>query len=155
MYTVFILQISTPEFYNLLGYNAVKSTESQQTFRRTCRLYQQGRRINQEINQCASRCLVSRLAYFSNLKIGGGGCSSDTSADFQRNTRSYIPEDSTLPKSRCVNLKSYLGQNLEPKHFIITGSLCFNTRQQILVIAKCEFGLFRSDYGVFSFISFK
>jgi hypothetical protein len=33
-------------------------------------------------------------------------CSSETSVDFQRATRSYIPEDSTPRNHRCENLKS-------------------------------------------------
>jgi hypothetical protein len=34
-------------------------------------------------------------------------CSSETSVDFQRITRRYIPEDSTLHNHRCENLKFY------------------------------------------------
>jgi hypothetical protein len=34
--------------------------------------------------------------------------SSETSVDFQRTTRRYIPEDSTLHNHRCENLKSYI-----------------------------------------------
>jgi hypothetical protein len=34
-------------------------------------------------------------------------CSSETSVDFHRTTRRYIPEDSTLHNHRCENLKSY------------------------------------------------
>jgi hypothetical protein len=34
--------------------------------------------------------------------------SSETSVDFQRTTRCYIPEDSTLPYHRCENLKYYI-----------------------------------------------
>jgi hypothetical protein len=32
---------------------------------------------------------------------------SETSADFQRTTRRYIPADRTLRNHRCVNLRSY------------------------------------------------
>jgi hypothetical protein len=35
-------------------------------------------------------------------------CSSETSIDFQRTTRRYIPEDSTLHNHYCKNLKSYM-----------------------------------------------
>jgi hypothetical protein len=35
-------------------------------------------------------------------------CSSETSVDFQRNTRRYNPEDITLHNHRCENLKSYI-----------------------------------------------
>jgi hypothetical protein len=34
--------------------------------------------------------------------------SSETSVDFQRTTRRYIPEDSTLYNHRCEHLKSYI-----------------------------------------------
>jgi hypothetical protein len=33
-------------------------------------------------------------------------CSSETSADAQRTTRRYIPEDGTFHNHRCENLKS-------------------------------------------------
>jgi hypothetical protein len=35
-------------------------------------------------------------------------CSSETSGDFQRTTRSYIPEGRTPHNYRCENLKSYI-----------------------------------------------
>jgi hypothetical protein len=35
-------------------------------------------------------------------------CSSEMSADFQRTTRPYIPEDRTLYNHRCENLRSYM-----------------------------------------------
>jgi hypothetical protein len=35
-------------------------------------------------------------------------CSSETSVDFQRITRRYIPEDIGLHNHRCENLKSYI-----------------------------------------------
>jgi hypothetical protein len=50
--------------------------------------------------------LASRLAYPSNLKKKAT-CSSETSVDFQRTTRRYIPEDSTPHSHRRDNLKSY------------------------------------------------
>jgi hypothetical protein len=34
-------------------------------------------------------------------------CSSETSVDFQRTTRRYVSEGSTLHNHRCENLKSY------------------------------------------------
>jgi hypothetical protein len=43
-------------------------------------------------------------------------CSSETSVGFQRTTRRYIPEDNTLHKHRCENLKSYTGPSLFSKH---------------------------------------
>jgi hypothetical protein len=50
------------------------------------------------LKQVASRTsfmLVSCLAYFSNLKMEAT-CSSETSVDFQRTTRRYVPEDKAL-----------------------------------------------------------
>jgi hypothetical protein len=35
-------------------------------------------------------------------------CSFERSVDFQRTTRRYIPEDSTLHNDSCENLKSYI-----------------------------------------------
>jgi hypothetical protein len=52
--------------------------------------------------------LVSCSTYCSTLKMEAM-CSSETSADFQRTTRHYIPEYncSTLHNLSCENLKSY------------------------------------------------
>jgi hypothetical protein len=50
---------------------------------------------------------ASRLAYFSTLKTVVT-CSSETSVDFQRTTRRYISEDSTIHNHRCENLKILL-----------------------------------------------
>jgi hypothetical protein len=50
--------------------------------------------------------LVSCPAYSSALKVEAM-CSSETSVDFQRTARHYIPEDSALHNHRCENLKSY------------------------------------------------
>jgi hypothetical protein len=38
-------------------------------------------------------------------------CSFETSVDFQRTTRRYTPEDSTLHNQSCENLKSYIVTN--------------------------------------------
>jgi hypothetical protein len=51
-------------------------------------------------------------------------CSSETSVDFQDNTRRYIPEDSTLHNHRCENLKSYIVLDIVfygDKDFILIG----------------------------------
>jgi hypothetical protein len=50
--------------------------------------------------------IVSCSAYFYTLKMETI-CSSETSVDFERTTRRYIPDDSTLHNHRCENLKSY------------------------------------------------
>jgi hypothetical protein len=52
--------------------------------------------------------LVSCSAYSSTLKMEAVYYS-ETSVDFQRTTRRYIPEDGTLHNHRCKNLKSYIG----------------------------------------------
>jgi hypothetical protein len=49
--------------------------------------------------------LVSCLAYSSTLKMEAK-CFSETLVDFQRTTRRYIPEDSSLHTHRCENLKT-------------------------------------------------
>jgi hypothetical protein len=49
--------------------------------------------------------LISCLAY-STLNIEAT-CYSETSVDFQRTTRRYIPEERTLRNHSCENLKSY------------------------------------------------
>jgi hypothetical protein len=78
-------------------------------FRGACRLHHQGR-INQTRDQgefkWQEELLVSCLGYFLTLKIEAT-CSYETSVDFQRTTRRYIPEDGTLHNHRCENLKSY------------------------------------------------
>jgi hypothetical protein len=80
-----------------LGYNVVYYVEKQPTFLRTNRHNLQDR-ISQARCQRESRwqaiTMVSCSAY-STLKMEAI-CSSETSVEFQRSTRSYIPEDSTL-----------------------------------------------------------
>jgi hypothetical protein len=58
--------------------------------------------------------LVSCLAYSPNLKMEAT-CSSETSVDFQRTTRHYIPEERTH-NHRCENLKSYIILKLPHKN---------------------------------------
>jgi hypothetical protein len=64
------------------------------------RLHLQGRRVSQKINlseALLATCLtlLYRLTYSSTVKMEAI-CSSETSVDFQRTTRRYIPEDRTL-----------------------------------------------------------
>jgi hypothetical protein len=54
--------------------------------------------------------MISCLAYSSTLKIQAT-CYSETSVDFQRTTRRYIPNDRTLLNHFCENLKSYIFSN--------------------------------------------
>jgi hypothetical protein len=51
--------------------------------------------------------LLSCSAYSSTMKMEAM-CSSETSVDFQRAIRRYIPKDRTLHNHRCENLKSYI-----------------------------------------------
>jgi hypothetical protein len=70
-----------------------------QSFGGACRLHLRG---------LLATCfmLVSCLAYSSTLKMEAR-CFSETSVDFQRTTRRYIPEDRTLHNHRCENLRAY------------------------------------------------
>jgi hypothetical protein len=56
--------------------------------------------------------IVSCSAYSSILKIEAI-FSSETSADIQRTTRLYIPENSTLHDHRCENLKFYINYTIK------------------------------------------
>jgi hypothetical protein len=80
------------------------------SFRGTCRLHLQGRKIS-ERGHSLSRWLqlsaqaVSSLADFSTMKMEAI-CSSETSVH-TRSIRRHIPEDGVLHNHRCENLKSY------------------------------------------------
>jgi hypothetical protein len=78
--------------------------EVNQRFGGTCNFHIQGSSMKQE--KVTSFMLVVCLAYILTMKLEAT-CSSETSDDFQRNTRRYIPENRTLNNRRCVNLKSY------------------------------------------------
>jgi hypothetical protein len=73
----------------------------------TCHLHHQGRRMSQAKHQREGLCflptfrLVYCLAYSSTLKMEPT-CSSETSIDFQRSIRHYIPEDRTLRHKFCL-----------------------------------------------------
>jgi hypothetical protein len=95
---------------NLLEYIAVWSVESQPTFRRNISPPSSGSK-NKQRKKPAELCLppaftlVSCSAYFLTLKMEAT-CSSETSVDFQRTTRRFIPDDTT-PHNHCYeNLKS-------------------------------------------------
>jgi hypothetical protein len=65
----------------------------------TYRLHLQSRKISRARNQ--------RSVYFPTLKMEAI-CLSETSVDFQRTARRYIPEVCTLHNHRCDNLKPYI-----------------------------------------------
>jgi hypothetical protein len=59
--------------------------------------------ILKEVVNCSNRICLKSLGDFM-PKMGKVTCSSETSLDFYRNTRRYIPE--TRHSHRCENLKS-------------------------------------------------
>jgi hypothetical protein len=61
--------------------------------------------------------LMSCLAYSLALKMEAT-CPSETSIDFQRATRRYIPEDRTLHNHRCENLRFHI-RKITSRHFEI------------------------------------
>jgi hypothetical protein len=62
--------------------------------------------VAQETSVKAGGKQGSGLAYYSTLKMEAI-CSSETSVDSQWTIWRYIPEDGTIHKHRCENLKSY------------------------------------------------
>jgi hypothetical protein len=72
--------------------------------------------------------LICCSAYSSIVKMEAV-CSSETPVDFQRTTRRYIPEDSTLHIHRCEDLKSYIMFGL----FLQSNSNYMQTRELKLV----------------------
>jgi hypothetical protein len=100
------------EKHYLLGSNAVESVENQPTFRRDLSPPSSGskNKLSSKPELCFQPAftLVSCSADSLTLKMKAI-CPSETSIDFQRNPRRYIPEDSTLYNDRGENLKSYIG----------------------------------------------
>jgi hypothetical protein len=81
--------------------------------------------------------LVSWLTYFSTLRMEAT-CSSETSVDFQRTTRRYIPEDRTLHNHLYENLKSYLLNIFNSIIFLERGTAFLRTCLAIFVLyLKC------------------
>jgi hypothetical protein len=56
--------------------------------------------------------------------------SSETSADIQRTTRRYIPEDRTLHNDRCENFKSYMFLSVPPNYYMMT--YCSSKPQELI-----------------------
>jgi hypothetical protein len=75
-----------------------------------CHLHLQDWRMNQARNlrENFATCFYAAFcsAHFYTLKMEAKS-SSETSVDFQRTTRRYIPEHRTLHNHRCENLKYY------------------------------------------------
>jgi hypothetical protein len=79
-------------------------------FGRTCRVHVQGGRIGQGRNLCKAllaTCftLVSGLDSYPSILYMEATCFSETSVDFQRTKRRYIPEDSIVHCHRFENLE--------------------------------------------------
>jgi hypothetical protein len=81
-------------------------------FRGTYRLHLRGKRISQARNQRGPRSKHSSCSAYSLTLQTEAIYSSETSVDTQRTTQRYIPEDGTLHKYRCENLKSYIMRSL-------------------------------------------
>jgi hypothetical protein len=122
--TVFYMKISI--FWDITPSSPLKINRS---FGRTCRLHHQDRWINRARTSSAFT-LDSCLAYSSTLKTEET-CPSETSVDFQRTTRQYIPEDRTVHDNRYENLQSYIIFHL----MIITLKYCslLNAEEQEFV----------------------
>jgi hypothetical protein len=85
------------EQFSLLVFNAVWSVEIQPALRRIIPPSSRSKKKRSKKPAKLATCfmLVSSLAYSSALKMEAT-CSSETSVDFQRTMRSYIPEGRTL-----------------------------------------------------------
>jgi hypothetical protein len=81
--------------------------------------------------------LVSCLVYSSKLKMEAT-CSSETSVDFQRVTRCYIPEDRSFHNHYCENFKSCSANSLLRGSQVHT--LHFNTQQRHLLTLHWSLG---------------
>jgi hypothetical protein len=75
-------------------------------------------------------------------------CSSETSVDFQRTTRRYIPEDGTLHNHHCENLKTYTRLHGVTSQkivlFIVTivetsDPLCTYICESVMILKKTDF----------------
>jgi hypothetical protein len=88
---IHVIQVATTLQYRELYVEYLG--ESQLTFRRNMSLF---------FSACFM--LVLCLAHSSTLKMEAT-CSSETSADFRRSTRHYIPEDSNIHDHRCENFR--------------------------------------------------
>jgi hypothetical protein len=93
-----LINIKSTIFWDITPCSALKVNRR---FGGTCRLHFQGRRIGRVRNQRGSKWQASTLKM-------GLICPTETSADFQRTTRRYIPGDNTLHNHRCESLKSYI-----------------------------------------------
>jgi hypothetical protein len=84
------------------------------------------------------------LSHEATLKMEAT-CSSETSVDFQRTTRCYIPEDRTLHNHRCENLKSYTSKF----HSRVTGmNLCNVVRPGISKTEPMTVFLWSKDFKI-------
>jgi hypothetical protein len=97
-----LLGLKSTIFWDITSCNPLRVIRR---FGGTYRLHLQGRKISRARNQ-RERWFLAQII-FSTLKMEAT-CFSETSADTQRTTRRYIPEDGTLHNHRCENLTSYI-----------------------------------------------
>jgi hypothetical protein len=83
--------------YCLLWYTVMCLADIYGSFGGKCCAHLRGLRISHGRNQCGARSRKMEAT-----------SSSETSIDFQRTARSYIPEDRTRHNQRCENLKSHI-----------------------------------------------
>jgi hypothetical protein len=93
------------EEFCLLRYNTAYSIESQPTFRNNMSSPTSG--------------LENKQQGTDTKHVKEATCSTETSAEFQRTTRRYIPRDRALHNHRCENLKSYAKYFTAPKIWIL------------------------------------
>jgi hypothetical protein len=70
--------------------------------------------IFSDITPCSPLKVDQRFGVICRLNLRGR---TETSVDFQRTTRRYIPEVRTLHNHRCENLKSYFVGYIHPFYF--------------------------------------
>jgi hypothetical protein len=103
-YSLFILKSSI--FWDITPCSPLKVNRR---FGGTRTLHFQGRRISQTSKSLLATCFHAGFFWLILRPWRWGAtCSSETSVDFQRATRRYIPEYISLHNRRCENLKSYI-----------------------------------------------
>jgi hypothetical protein len=112
---------------------ALLSDESHRTFRRNVSLPYSVSKNNPSTPTCFT--LVSSLDYSLNLQMAAT-CSSETSVDFQRTTRRYIPEDKQRFENDVKNIPILKG------HVAMVYTVCgMEVKLQaffVPILKKCE-----------------
>jgi hypothetical protein len=98
-YGVKVWNVFKQECFYLLDISPCSPLKVNPRFGGMCQLYLRGRRISHARNQLESTWQAE--LFLMEMEVTRF---SETSVDFQRTTRRYIPEDNTLLKRRCENL---------------------------------------------------